>query len=165
MNKIIGADDFITNVVNEYSDTIYRIALNITRNTQDSFDICQEVFVRLVQNRDKIRDDEHLKAWLIRVATNCSRDLMRKAYRRRDIPLESVREQGFLSEPDDFPLSQAVSRLPEKYSTVIYLHYYEDMKIAEIARALKISQAAVKTRLSRGRVKLREILEKENGYV
>lgn len=55
MDKILSSDDFITNVVNEYSDTIYRIAYNITQNREDAFDICQEVFVRLIKNRHKIR--------------------------------------------------------------------------------------------------------------
>lgn len=53
MNDLISADDFVTKAVNEYSDTIYRVALNITKNKDDAFDVCQEVFVRLIKNKKR----------------------------------------------------------------------------------------------------------------
>lgn len=77
MDKRISAENFIDYAVNTYSDTVYRVALNITHNPHDSFDISQEVFIRLVKNQEKIKDKEHLKAWLIRVAVNCSRSFMK----------------------------------------------------------------------------------------
>ena len=160
--ELFSADDFITKVVNEYSDTIYRIALNITHSPQDSFDICQEVFIILMKNTDKIKNEKHLKAWLIRVAVNCSKNLMRKASKVRTVSLEDVGEIEFNQQYRDLTLLQAVGKLSEKYSTVIYLHYYEDMKIDDISDTLKISRSAVKLRLSRGREKLKNILEKEN---
>ncbi len=160
--KLFSADNFIEEAVNEYSDTIYRIALNITHNEQDSFDVCQEVFIRLIKNTDKIKDKEHLKAWLIRVAVNCSKDLMKKACRNRDISLSEAENLEFNQNYRDLTLLQSVGKLSEKYSTVIYLHYYEDMKTDEISKVLKISRSAVKQRLARGREKLKIILEREH---
>ena len=155
-----SADNFIEHTVNEYSDTIYRVALNITRSPQDSFDVCQEVFVRLIKNRDKIKDKSHLKAWLIRVAVNYSKTLLKN--RKRLTSLDDAGELTYTQDFKDFTLFEAVSSLPEKYSTVIYLHYFEDMKIDAISKSLKITPSAVKLRLKRGREKLKNILEKEN---
>jgi RNA polymerase sigma-70 factor (ECF subfamily) len=156
----LDRDGFIEKAVEEYSDMLYRIALNITHNPQDAFDVCQEVFVRLIKNRGKVKDENHLKPWLIRVAVNLAKSSVTTAERRRTLPLDEAKELN--AEDDHFELLEIVRMLPEKYSTVIHLFYYEDMKIPEISRALGISQSAVKLRLSRGREKLRRILEKEN---
>jgi RNA polymerase sigma-70 factor (ECF subfamily) len=158
--ELFSADNFIEETVNKYSDTIYRIALNITHSKQDSFDICQEVFIRLIQNISQIKSENHLKSWLIRVTINCSKTYMRKKIKL--ISLEDINELTYIQEYKDLTLANAVSRLPEKYSTVIYLHYYEDIKVNDIAKILKISPSAVKLRLKRGREKLKNILEKEN---
>lgn len=165
MDEKISADNFITDAVNTYSDTIYRIALNITRNSQDAFDVCQDVFVRLIKHKDKIENPNHLKAWLIRVAINCSKSLMVSSHRTKVISLDDVKESELVYSGDEkLELCETVMRLPEKYSTVIYLFYYEDMKISDIARSLGVTESAVKIRLSRAREKLRKILEKESYY-
>lgn len=83
----LNNDDFVTDVVNEYSDTIYRVALNITKNSADAFDVCQEVFIRLIKNKHKIKDRSHLKAWLLRVAVNCAKSCKTSAYVRHCVPL------------------------------------------------------------------------------
>lgn len=164
MNDLISADDFITKVVNEYSDTIYRVALNITKNKDDAFDVCQEVFVRLIKNKKKIRNDDHLKAWLLRAAVNCAKSCKTTAYARYCVPLDSISEQSVSDRTDDKTLFENVMSLPPKYSVTIYLFYYEDMKISEIAKILDITQSAVKSRLVRGRKALKEIIEKEQSY-
>lgn len=158
--ELFSADNFIENTVNEYSDTIYRVALNITRSPQDSFDVCQEVFIRLIKNKDKIKSENHLKAWLIRVALNYSKSLVKQ--RSRLTSLEDADELTYIQDYKDLTLSKAVLSLPEKYRAVIYLHYYEDMKVGDISKVLKISPSAVKQRLKRGREKLKNILEKES---
>ena len=100
----LNNDDFVTDVVNEYSDTIYRVALNITKNSADAFDVCQEVFIRLIKNKHKIKDRSHLKAWLLRVAVNCAKSCKTSAYVRHCVPLAEARDDGegkFIS-VDDF---------------------------------------------------------------
>lgn len=164
MNDLISADDFITKAVNEYSDTIYRVALNITKNKDDAFDVCQEVFVRLIKNKHKIKNDGHLKAWLLRAAVNCAKSSKTTAYDRYCVPLDSISQQGVTDKTTDRTLFQFVMLLSPKYSSVIYLFYYEDMKISEIAKILDITQSAVKSRLVRGRKALKEIIEKEQSY-
>lgn len=164
MNELISADDFIAKAVNEYSDTIYRVALNITKNKDDAFDVCQEVFVRLIKNKHKIKNVDHLKAWLLRAAVNCSKSCKTSAYVRYSVPLDDIAEQGVTDKTSDTTLFESVMSLPPKYSAVIYLFYYENMKISEIAKVLDITQSAVKSRLVRGRKNLKKIIEKEQSY-
>lgn len=164
MNDLISADDFIAKAVNEYSDTIYRVALNITKNKDDAFDVCQEVFVRLIKNKHKIKNADHLKAWLLRTAVNCAKSSKTSAYARSCVPLDDIAEQGITDKTSDKTLFESVMSLPPKYSAVIYLFYYEDLKISEIAKILDITQSAVKSRLVRGRNALKEIIEKEQNY-
>lgn len=163
MDESISAENFINYAVETYSDTVYRVALNITHNPQDSFDISQEVFIRLAENYKKIKDKDHLKAWLIRVTVNLSRSFMRSKERYRIVSFEDIKESELVCEvKESLELTKLIWKLSEKYSTVIYLFYYEEMKISEIAKALGISQSAVKLRLSRGREKLKNLIEKES---
>ena len=154
----LNNDDFVTDVVNEYSDTIYRVALNITKNSADAFDVCQEVFIRLIKDRS------HLKAWLLRVAVNCAKSCKTSAYVRHCVPLAEAREQGVSDNTFDKAIFQSVMQLPPKYSVAIYLFYYEDLKISEISKILNVTQSTVKSRLARGRKQLREIIEREQSY-
>lgn len=164
MNKILSSENFITDAVNEYSDTIYRIAYNITQNREDAFDVCQEVFVRLIHNRHKIKNDQHLKSWLIRTAVNCSKSNCTQAYKRHSVGFEEVKESEYTLETGAETLLDTIAKLPEKYRTVIHLHYYNDLKIEEIAKILSITKSGVKTRLTRGRKLLKQLIEKENSY-
>lgn len=164
MNEILSSEDFITETVKEYSDTIYRLAYNITQNREDAFDVCQEVFVRLIRNQHKIKNDSHLKAWLIRTAVNCSKSNCTQAYKRHSVSFEEAKSSELTSEKATETLIDIVAKLPEKYRTVIHLHYYNDLKIEEIAKILSITKSGVKSRLSRGRKLLKQLIEKENDY-
>lgn len=166
MSELTLTDEFITEVVNKYSDTIFRIALNITKNEEDAYDVCQEVFVRLVRNKNKnkIKSQEHLKAWLIRVAVNCAKSSCVQAYKKHRVDFESL-SMSEITQYDKYDrLVDSVMKLPEKYSTVIHLFYYEDMQIQEIAKTLSIKESAVKQRLARGREKLKNLLGEEDKY-
>ena len=156
VKKYQCTDVFIINAVNEYSDTVYRVAYNITNNTDDAFDVCQEVFLRLVKNSHKIKNEDHLKAWILRVAVNCAR-----SYAKRKNRFESkvVENEIFYTESNEkLELLEAVMALPEKYRIVVHLFYYEDLKVEQIAEVLKINKSAVKTRLCRAREKLKNML-------
>ena len=164
LNDFLCTDEFLTKIVNEYSDTIYRIAFNITKNPDDAFDVCQDVYVRLIKNKHKIKNEEHLKSWLLRAAINCAKSNCTQAYKRHSVGISDVKESDLAQNDKHDSLVYLLMKLPEKYRTIIHLFYYEDMKIAEIAKLLGITQSAVKSRLSRGREKLKIILEKENYY-
>lgn len=159
MDNFENQEDFINYAVRTYSDTIYRVALNITKNSDDAFDVCQEVYLRLLKNKEKIKDKEHLKAWLLRTAINCSKSYKTQAYKRYTVALDNYKEASVEFKYDELSLMESVMALPQKYSTVIYLFYYEEMTIKEISRIMHISQSGVKSRLNRGRSKLKNMLK------
>lgn len=155
--------DFLNYSVKTYSDTIYRVALNITKNSDDAFDICQEVYLRLLKNKHKIKNKDHLKAWLLRTTVNCGKSFKTQAYKKYTIALDNCKESSVDFTYDELSVIESVMALPKKYSVTIYLYYYEDMQIKEIGKILHISESGVKSRLKRGKDKLKNIL-KENGY-
>lgn len=155
-------DEFIAQSVDEFSDMMYRVAFNITKCRDDAFDVCQDVFVRLIKNRHKIKSREHLKAWLLRATVNRSKSVVTVADKRYCVSDDVLSEYSVASTVESFELFDAVMRLPEKYSTVIHLFYYEDLAVEQIAKTLEITKSAVKSRLHRGREQLKQILEKEN---
>lgn len=166
LKEILSSENFITEVVNMYSDTIYRVALHITCNREDAYDVCQEVFLRLLNNKEKIKSDEHLKSWLIRTAVNCSKTVVLQAYNRRTVPIDEINENQFAVcqlHNEDTTITK-VMKLPEKYRMTIYLYYYQEQSVAEIADILEISQSGVKSRLARGRKLLEKIIREEENY-
>lgn len=164
MSEFSISEEFITEAVNKYSDTLFRIALNITKNEEDSFDVCQDVFVRLIRNKNKIKSQEHLKAWLIRVTVNCAKSSCMQAYKRHKVDFESLTAADIIQYDNYDTMIDSVMKLPEKYSTVIHLFYYEDMQINEIAQTLHLKPSTVKQRLARGRERLKKLLDKEDMY-
>lgn len=158
----VETEQFINGVVKNYSDMMFRVAYNITCNKDDAFDVCQDVFVRLMKNKNKIQNNKHLKAWLIRVTINCAKNFKKKAYNRHTVTLNELSGVRIDNIDDRLVLTSCVHKLPEKYKTAIYLFYYESMGINEISHLLGIGENTVKSRLARGREKLRIILEKEN---
>lgn len=146
-------------LVNAYSDLILRLSYTYLKSTQDGEDIVQTVLLKLLTGDRAFDSPEHEKAWVIRAAVNTCKDELR-AYRRRAAPLEDA-EQAPAPEPPRSDVLDAVMDLPEKYRTAIYLFYYEGYSIDEIAALTGRSGAAVSAHLSRGRKKLKTMLEGE----
>ena len=141
----------VENALTKHADMVYKIALSQTRSKFDADDVFQEVFMRLVKSKNKIKSEEHLKAWLIRVTLNCSKNHFRMwsgdVSLVGDVPDMTQQEHDILL---------YVMELPEKYRTVIHLFYYEELSIKEMSGALKIKESTIKSQLSRGREMLRE---------
>jgi RNA polymerase sigma-70 factor (ECF subfamily) len=157
-------------IVHKYSDMIYRLAFAKTGNSHDAEDITQEVFLKLINSQKKgktFNDEEHRKAWLIRVTVNLAINTVKSSNRLTDFD-ESV-YGALTSEPcgnDDFSrietksvVMPAVLSLPEKYRIVIHLYYYEGLSVAEIEKVTGLGENTVKSRLLRARGKLKEILK------
>lgn len=145
--------------IERYSDMIYRIAITITGNEEDAKDVFQETFLRLVRNQDKITSEEHLKAWLIRVVTNCAKTVASSSWNRKTQGLDKEEGQEAVFEQEENDLLSELQKLPEKYSVVLYLYYYEGYSIKEIGKLLEKNENSVKTLLNRGRSLLRKKLE------
>lgn len=141
-----------------YSNTIYRIAFARTQNKADAEDITQNVFLKYINAGKKFNDEEHRKAWLLRVAVNCTNDFVKNAHYRNRTPLEDIAAAAVEIE-EKSEIYYAVQSLPDKYRLAVHLFYYEDMSVAEISRITKIKEATVKSQLSRARDMLRKILK------
>ena len=149
-----------TEAVRRNSQRVYLLALSFTRQRQDAEDVMQTVFLKLWKHPVEFTDETHMDKWLTKVTVNESRSLLR-ARARDPISIEELETLGAVAEqPEERELIAAVMQLPEPLRAVIHLHYYEDLPIKEIADLLKISQAAVKMRLVRGRNLLKsELME------
>ena len=147
----------IENLVKEYSNMLFKICMVILCNEQDAQDVLQDTFCRYMEKAVDFRDKEHEKAWLIKVATNRCRDIHRQRIRHPHADIEEV--TAYCEMPEQGEALEALVRLPDKLKIVIYLHYIEGYKSAEIAQMLGISVQAVKKRLQRGREELRSMLE------
>lgn len=147
-------------VIEQYGDMIYRIALTITGNEEDAKDVFQETFLRLVKYQHRITGEEHLKAWLIRVATNCAKTTAASPWNRRTQGMDAEsKSEASVDDRENENLLTELQRLPGKYSVVLYLYYYEGYSIKEIALMLKKKENSVKTLLSRGRELLKKRLQ------
>ena len=138
-----------------YKDPVYRLALSMTGSPADAEDVCQTVFLKLLEKQPEL-PPEREKAWLLQVAANECRSLWRRLRRRPTVPLEEILN---LAAPQGEPLLRRVMELPRKDQAVLYLHYYEGFSTREVGKLLHISQSAVTTRLLRARKKLKEELE------
>lgn len=145
--------------VHEYGNSLYRLCSVMTGNREDADDAVQECFLRYIEKASDFNDSEHEKAWLIRVASNICKDILRKRKHQSFVSLDEIRNLG--TREDNAQILGMLVSLEEKYRIVIHLHYVEGYKAREIASLLGISEAAVKKRLQRGREALKEIYEKE----
>jgi len=148
-------------LIKQYKNNIYAIAFNICKNVQDAEDVVQDTFIQYLSHKRNFKTEQHIRAWLIRVAINKAKNKNDTFLRRETQPLEDYMETSAFESPESSELFEAVMKLPEKYRITIHLFYYEDYSVNEIADILKISVSNVKVRLSRGRKLLRETLEEE----
>ena len=109
----------------------------------------------------QFRDENHIKAWLLRVAINRAKDIRASFWKRNRVSWEDYMDGLTFEEPEDSHLFEAVMRLPDRYRTVIHLYYYEEYSIREIAGILHSRDGTVKSRLSRGRSLLKSLLREE----
>ena len=137
-----------------YKDDVYRLALSCTRSPQEAEDICQTVFLKLMEHPNITPGKE--KAWLMQVTVNQCRSLLRSHWWSRTEPIPDT-IPAKAGESDD--VREAVMTLPPPYRVVVYLYYYEQYTVKEIAALLRISSSNVSTRLFRARELLKKRLE------
>jgi len=151
-------DDFIQDIVRNYSDMIFRIAYQNLKNKSDCDDIIQEVFIKLIR-QSTFSDEKHMKFWIIRVTINLCKDLNKTAWYRKTEPLNDKIE--FTKEDKD--ILDELDKLSNDYRNVIYLYYFEKYTITEIATIINKKENTISSQLTRARKKLKHILL-EGGY-
>ena len=147
-------------VVRTYADMVYKIAYRYVANPTDVDDVFSETFLTYFKKERVFQDEEHRKAWLIRVTINCAKDLLRgkpsweelnETIAGDDVPAVSSEEQ--------LDLHKAIRQLRLEYREAICLYYLEGLSVTEISAVLGRNENTVKTHLARGREKLRKFLE------
>ena len=174
-----GDQQACTDLVSRYQRKIYRLAKNITRNDEDAEDVLQEAFLKAYEHLDSFEGNSKFYTWIVRIAVNEALMKLRKRRGDREVSLdepvglgeEEVKreiavwednpEQRYSREEMQQILSEAVDGLKEDFRTVFVLRDIEELSTEETAEALNISIPAVKSRLLRARLALREKLTRK----
>ncbi len=146
-------------MVHTYGTMLFRLSLVILRNECDAEDVIQDTAVKYMEKAPDFRDQDHEKAWLIRVTTNGCRDIQRSRMRRNQE--EHLAWNSYITDPEECGILEALTTLPEKFRVVLFLYYVEERSMKEIAEVIGRSVSAVKMRLQKGRRLLEEIYRKE----
>lgn len=146
----------IKEMIDKYSDMVYRIALTRCECIENAEDIFQEVFIKLSEKMPNFENEEHEKAWLIRVTINLTKNINNSSWNKKVITLDENITFETKEESDVFSI---VCELPQNYRTVIYLLYYEGYKIKEIAKLMKTKEGTIKTWAFRAREILKQKIE------
>ena len=146
----------------DYADAILRLSYTYLKNTQDAQDVCQTVFVKLLTEPRDFQSPAHERAYILRMAANACKDLLKSPWRQRIRPLEDGLQVP-APEAEEGSVLSAVNTLPPHYRAVIYLHYYEGYTCEEIGSILGQRPGTVRSHLSRAREALRRYLLEETG--
>jgi RNA polymerase sigma-70 factor (ECF subfamily) len=167
----------LQNAVAVYQPVVYRLALSYMRTVTDAEDITQEVFLRTLKAHPSFEDENHRKAWLLRVTVNCCKSHLGSYWRRNvsqfpedvflNAPETSVADTDVLKSPESFQEAHeqhesvlgATARLPWKQRLCVHLFYFEDASIEAIAEALGMKPSTVKSHLHRARLALKTTLK------
>ncbi len=140
---------------------MYRAALAILGNREEARDAVQDALLKYLEKRPALKDEEHERAWLLRVTVNGCKSRLRSPWRKRRVELCAALETAAPEEADHEELL-ALEALPDQDRAAIHLHYYEGYTTAEIAAMTGEAEGTVRSRLHRARQKLRRILEGED---
>ncbi len=160
-NCIVRNRDDIDRTIEEYSNTIYKIAFSYTKDKSISEDILQDVLIKYMTDSTFFYEEEYKKAWLIRVTINECKKFFRSIWNSKRIPLEDIYP---FHDPEKHDVFYAVMNLPKKYRIIVHLYYYEGLSIKEISSALDMNENTIMSLLYRGRKILKNIMEVEYEY-
>ncbi len=153
----------LTRIVGLYSGVVFRTAMCFVKNKADADDIMQDVFFKLYTYKKDFESDEHIKAWLIRVSANMSKNLLKSRWYKLTEPIENAENLVFNKGQTD-SLLPVIMKLKPKSRHTLYMFYYENYSVKEIAAIMKQSETSVTSQLSRGRSQLKKLLMKEGYY-
>lgn len=149
----------ITELVDKYSNTVFHICYQYTRNFHDAEDITQDVFVSIMKKDFSSFDEKAIRAYLIRSAINKCRTFHKNLQKLPVIPLDEAEP---IFTPEEESILDHVMLLSPKYRDVLYLFYYEGLSISQIADILQKSKGTISSQLKRAREKLKVILMEDN---
>lgn len=155
-SSLLPADKEFADLYQRRADLVYRLCFIYLKNPVDVEDAVQSVFLKLIKAPVVFNDLEHEKAWLTVATRNYCKDVLRSWWTSRRVALETLPEVVSWNgvEPSGKLIAKLLS-LPEKYKTVLYLYYFEEYTVKEIAEMLGSKESTIQTQLSRGRKRLK----------
>lgn len=146
-------------LVKQYQDNLFAAAFSVCKNASDAEDIVQETFIQYHTANKEFENEQHIRAWLLRVAINKAKNINLSFWRQKSLPLLDYAATLTFETPESGELFDAVMALPKNYRIVIHLFYYEDYSVREIAGLLQLKEGTVRVRLLRGRKLLKQTLK------
>jgi RNA polymerase sigma-70 factor, ECF subfamily len=157
-----------------YGQSVLWLAYSYVKDKSLAEEITQDVFISCYEKMDTFREESSIKTWIYRIASNRCKDVMKsRAYKYKKLTqslfdhyfsTDQTPEESFIKKSDENELSLKVLALPLKYREVIYLYYFENLKLDEISILLSIKTNTVKTRLHRGRELLKKMYERGGSH-
>jgi RNA polymerase sigma-70 factor (ECF subfamily) len=150
----------IEEIYSRQVDVVHRVCLSYVKSAADAEDCVSDTFVKLMKTRPEFLNEEHERAWLIRVAMNVCKDSLKRA-----APLNYEDYAATLHAPDDSErrdVLDAVRALPDELRTVVSLYFYEGYTHAEVAEILGISESTVRRHIEKSKTLLKDVLSPES---
>lgn len=158
----------IDQYIQQYGKRIYGLCLSLCANKTEAEDLYQETWLRALKHLDQYDREKPFEPWLTKICVNTYRNFLRRMARSPLVSFKSNEEKDAMlnaipapEREDHRQLYEAIGKLPEKYRLTIILYYFRDMDVATTAQALAIPEGTVKSRLSKARKLLKEVLQSE----
>jgi RNA polymerase sigma-70 factor (ECF subfamily) len=161
---LAGEREAFAELVARHQRTVYGVALRMLGDRDQADDAAQEAFVRVYSRLRTFKGESSMRTWLVRITTRLCIDLLRARRRHPEVLLGEAEDRPAHSDPqgeitDRHALARAIADLPPHYKAAIILRHLQHLSYSEMARALGVPLATVKTHLRRARLMLRESLE------
>ena len=147
-------------LIKSYEKDLYKVAIAMTKNDDDALDCIQEAILQAYISIKDLRQDEYFKTWLIKILINKCNALLKKNKKILNLDV-SIAENDKVEQSDRLELKDSINNLDSNLKIIVILYYYEDMSIKDISESLNVPQGTIKSRLSRARIKLKEMLSIE----
>ncbi|MCT4567346.1 sigma-70 family RNA polymerase sigma factor [Bacillus thuringiensis] len=167
--EIEGKELLIDEIMNKYGQEVLQLVYSYVNNKEIAEDVTQDIFVKCYKFLYTYKGKSNVKTWLWRIAINQCKDYIKSWYNNKVIVTEDEAaymggqngsvEQTVIQNAEDRELASAVMNLPIKYREVIYLFYYEELSIKEIAIVIDVKENTIKTRLKKAKELLKKGLE------
>lgn len=151
-------------LIKSYEKDLYKVAIAMTKNEDDALDCIQEAILQAYISIKDLRQDEYFKTWLIKILINKCNALLKKNKKILNLDV-SITENDKVEQSEKLELKDSINNLDSDLKIIVILYYYEDMSIKDISESLNIPQGTIKSRLSRARSKLKEMLSIAEGVM
>ena len=165
-----GDDNSFALIMDEYYDGLTLYLNSYVRNLSIAEDLAEDTFVKLVTKKPRFKGKSSFKTWLYAIGRNVALDHLRHLSKHNTVPIDSVEElleneeveDRYFKEDRKIIIHQAMQKLKPEYSQALWLSYFENLSLKEIAEVMKKSVNSAEHLVSRARISLKKELEKEN---